>query len=91
MSPFTLGQEAPRLVRIAAWDPQKAVSFGLMPVPCDAMLLVDPHFTVILVCSKYWIRDLAPPLYQTTIIQDMLVAVLHTSGEEVLILGSGEE
>lgn len=37
------------------------------------------------------IESLAPPFDKLTVIQDMLCAVVDTSGKEVLILGSSEE
>jgi hypothetical protein len=41
--------------------------------------------------SYYRVESVAPPLDELTVIQDMLCAVVDTSGKEVLILGSGEE
>jgi hypothetical protein len=41
--------------------------------------------------SQNGVESLAPPFDELTVIQDMLCAVVDTSGEEVLVLCSGEE
>ena len=41
--------------------------------------------------SQHWVKSLAPPLDELSIVQDMLCAMVDTAWKEVLVLGSGEE
>lgn len=68
-------EELGGLVRIEAWDNDMGAS----------------GVGVVGVKSQDGVKSLAPPLDELTIIQDVLCAMVDTSGKEVLVLGSGEE
>jgi hypothetical protein len=84
MSPFAIvgwvgamggWEELSGLVRIEARDDDMGAS-GILVIGVE---------------SQYGIESLAPPLDELTVIQNMLCAMVNTSGKEILILGSGEE
>lgn len=80
------GEEGAGFVDIAAGDAE----VGLW---CTCIFLIfivfrgNPGRTGL----EYGIKDSAPPFHEASIVEDMFSGVLDAAGEEVLVLGAGEE
>ena len=56
-----------------------------------SLLFQSIVIVIVLVLFKYRIQDFAPPFNQTSVVQNVLVAVLNAAWKEVLVLRSREE
>lgn len=79
------GEEGAGFVNVAAGDSEVGARCGLF----------GPGSGILGVGEVVWVEDglqnATPPFYETSVVENVFGGVLDAAGEEVLVLGSGEE